>query len=80
MAAPLYILRTPADRISPSLYPPDDSSLLVLGIEGAVSTVIPAQPAEVLQWADESHLRTGERLTYKRLLDVIVQARNVMTL
>lgn len=80
MSSLVYILRSPAHMMAPALYLSDNSSVVTLGIEGAVNSVIPSQPAEVLKSGATLHFKVGERITYKQLLDVIIEAEKVITL
>ena len=80
MPSLIYVLRSPAHTISHSLYPPDNPNVVVLGIEDTVHTVAPLQPIEMLQPGKMLHFKVGEKLTYKQLFDVIIEAGNVITL
>lgn len=80
MSSLVYILRGPAHTMAPALYFSDNPSVMTLGIEGAVNTVVPSQPAEVLQSGDVLHFKAGKTLAYKQLLDVIIEAGKVITL
>jgi hypothetical protein len=76
----MYILRSPAHTISQSLYLPDNPNVVVLGINSTVRTVVPLQPAEVLQPGKTLHFKIGEKLTYEQLFDVIIEEEKVITL
>lgn len=80
MSSVVYVLRSPVQTMASVLYPSDDPGVVTLGIEGAVSTMVPSQPSEVLKSGDVLHFKVGERLTYKQLLDVIIEAGKVITL
>ncbi len=80
MPSLIYVLRSPAHTISHSLYPPDNPNIVVLGINDTVPTGIPLQPAEMLQPGKMLHFKVGEKLSYKQLFDVIIEAENVITL
>jgi len=80
MPSLIYVLRSPAHTISHSLYPSDNPNVVVLSIEDTVPTVIPLQPAEMLQPGKMLPFKVGEKLTYKQLFDVIIEAENVITL
>lgn len=80
MSPLVYVLRSPAHTIAPALYSSDKPSVVILGIEGAVTTVVASQPAEILKSASTFPFKTGERVTYKQLLDVIIEAEKVITL
>jgi hypothetical protein len=80
MTSLLYILRAPISTLSPSLFFPDDPTIAVLGIEGALTSISQSQPAEVLQVGSVPSLKTGEKLTYRQLLDVLMTGGKVVTL
>lgn len=80
MSSLAYVIRCPAHMMPPALYLSDEPGVVTLGIEGAVTTVRPSQPAELLQSGDTLRFKPGERLTYKQLLDVIIEAGKVITL
>jgi hypothetical protein len=61
----LYLLRTPADAISSSLYSPSE--------QGAASVV---SCEDVVA----GHVETGQSLTYKELLDVVMAHDKIITL
>lgn len=80
MSSLVYILRSPLDTKQPVLYPLNDPHVVILGVESAVGSVVPSQPVEVLHLKNMSHFKARERLTYKLLLDVVVEAEKVVIL
>jgi hypothetical protein len=80
MSFAIYILRKPAQTIVPALYSPDDTRAATVGIEQATSIALPSQPAEILKPDLQNRFKTGERLTYKEFLAVIMEAEKVITL
>jgi hypothetical protein len=74
------MIRSPAHTISHSLLLPENPNVVLLAIEGAVSTAIRSQPGEVLQPGGVLAFKVGQRLTYKQLLDVLIAERTVITL
>jgi hypothetical protein len=80
MTSLLYILRSPVSTLSPSLILPDDPTIAILGIEGALTSISQSHPAQVLQAGSVPSLKIGERLTYRQLLDVLMTRGKVVTL
>jgi hypothetical protein len=80
MSSLVYVLRHPTRMLSSSLYLPNGSPALTLGVETAVAVATPAQPAEVLHAGKSSRVTTGERLTYRQLLELLIEATKVITL
>lgn len=80
MFSMIYLLRCPAHVVPPSLYISDDPGVVTLGIENAVDTVSLLESAEVLRSGNLSSLKTGERLTHKQLLEVLLEAKKVIIL
>lgn len=76
----MYILRGPAQTTVPALYSPEDARAVTIGTEQAVSTVLPSQPAEILRSDGLTRFKTGDRLTFRQFLDVIIEAGKVITL
>jgi len=80
MSSLIYVLRSPAHPVPPSLYVSYDQNVVTFGVENAVDTVSPLESAEVLQSGNLSSLKTGERLTHKQLLEVLLDAKKVIIL
>ncbi len=80
MFSMIYLLRGPAHVVPPSLYISDDPGVVTLGIENAVDTVSLLESAEVLRSGNLSSLKTGESLTHKQLLEVLLEAKKVIIL
>jgi len=80
MPSLVYVLRHPTCTLSSSLYLPNDRPPLTLGVETAVAVSTPGPPVQVLHSGTSSCVTTGERLTYKQLLEVLVDATKVITL
>lgn len=80
MSSLLYILRGPIHATASSLYSSSDAGVVTLGIEDAVTTIIPLQPIEVLQSEPTSLLKRGERLTYQQFLDVVLGKEKIIIL
>lgn len=69
----IYVLRSPSEKASSSLYASEDSSLTI-----DVGRV--AQPGIVLSTNTLSSFQSEQALNYKQLLDVLLDARKVITL
>lgn len=80
MSSVLYLLRHPTRTLPTSLYLPDSETGAALGIETAVATATPAEPAKVLCRGDSDSLIEGEKLTYQEMLGVLLTAQKVITL
>jgi hypothetical protein len=80
MSSPIYMIRSPAQTLLHSLLLPEKRNVVVLAIEGAVTTVIRSQPGEVLQPGGVLPFKMGQRLTYRQLVDVLIVGRTVITL
>ena len=80
MSSLVYVLRHPPRTLSSLLYFPNGRPTLTLGVETAVAVSTPAQPAEVLHAEKSSRVTTGERLTYRQLLESLMEATKVITL
>lgn len=80
MSSLVYVLRGPLYANASALYSSGDSGVVTLGIEDAVTTIISSQPAEILQSGTLFPFKTRERLTYKQLLDVIIETEKVIIL
>jgi len=69
----VYMLRSVSEGVSPSLYVPEDSSLVIdIG-----STV---QPGMVVSTNGVQSCEVGKLLSYKQLLEVLLAADKVITL
>jgi hypothetical protein len=77
MSSLVYILRSPPQHISLSLYSPDDPHAVVLGIEGTGAS---SYRTEVLKPGGLLSLKTGQALTNKEFLHVIMNTKKVITL
>lgn len=81
MAALLYLLREPIQRIPHALYRADTSDKpIVIGIEQAVQSESPARFAEVISPGNNHSFTTGQALTYGELLQLVIDAGKVITL
>jgi hypothetical protein len=80
MTSLVYMLRSPARTISHALFLHDNPNIAFLGVEGALTSGSQSQPAEVLQSGSILPFKTGERLTYRQLLDVLITSGKVVTL
>jgi hypothetical protein len=72
----LYILRHPASDISPALYSPDDGDLSVRIIESRGDNRISPETAS-FDYVGQGDGRPG---TYRRLLELVLREKNVLTL
>lgn len=72
MSSVVYVVRSPLHTVSPALLPGDDCTVVSVGD--------PLFPGKVLRATDDPPLAEGERLSYKQLLEVILQSRKVRTL
>lgn len=72
MPSVVYVVRSPLHTVSPVLLPGDDCAV--------VSVEDPLFPGKVLRATDDSPLPEGERLSYKQLLEIVLQSKKVMTL
>ena len=73
MPAVIYMLRSVSQKVSPALYVPEDS---VLTIDVANTT----QAGIVRAINQNSSFEVEQPLSYKQLLDVLLDARKVITL
>ena len=73
MPAVIYMLRSVSQNVSPALYVPEDS---VLTIDVANTT----QAAIVRAINQNSSFEVEQPLSYKQLLDALLDARKVITL
>jgi len=80
MSLLVYLLRSHAQVMSPALYPHNDSGVTSLAIERAASSTVPSPPAVMFQPGDTASWKVGEQLTYKQLLDLVIDAEKVITL
>ncbi len=80
MRSLVYLVRNPVQTMPHSLFPPHDPSVMVFWIRKAIGTDSSSQTIEVLGSGSMFNLKTGQRLTYRQLLDVIIQAGKVITL
>jgi hypothetical protein len=80
MSSLVYLLRHPDHLLSRSLYVPDDSGVVSLGIDGTVDGEPPFRAARVLRSGTSCSSKEGESLTYGQLVEVLVQAKKVITI
>lgn len=80
MSFAMYVLRKPPQTFTSAFYSPDDTRVVTVGIEQAISLVLPSEPAEILKPDTQNRFKTGERLTYRQFLDAILQAEKIITL
>ncbi|GEM_PF-1266218 len=73
MPSAVYIVRSPLHTLSHALFSLDDSAV-VLSLED------PILPGKVLCAMNATHLREGERLSYKQVLALVIDSKKVMTL
>jgi hypothetical protein len=80
MSSLVYVLRHPPHLLSRSLYVPDDAGIVSLGIEGTDDGEPSFRAARVLRSGNSCSWKEGESLTYGQLLEVLVQAKTVITI
>jgi hypothetical protein len=73
MPSLIYVLRSPPESISHSLYDPKDS-IVVLHIRN------PAHPVSVLHAGQELNLKVGQTLNYEQFLNILLEGTKVITL
>jgi hypothetical protein len=73
MSPVVYLLRSPSQTISPSLYQ-SQSSALVISIEDTFP------PGKVVKTTSECPLTEGEELSYQQLLAVLFGNKKIVTL
>jgi hypothetical protein len=79
MSSVVYLLRSPAEQISPSLYSSGERDAIVVRLDplGSMPT---GELAEVLQPGVETSLVAGQSLTGAQLLGLLLHAPKVITL
>ena len=80
MSPLVYLLRSRAQTLPSALYPHNDSSVMSLVLESADGSVDLSQPAVMIQSGGASAWKVGEKLTYKQLLDLVLEVKKVITL
>jgi hypothetical protein len=80
MSAPVYVLRSPPQILSRSLYSSDDPITVTFGVAAALRAAGGAEPGEVLRSGNAFPFKVGHRVTYEQLLDVLMQSKKVVTL
>ena len=80
MRSLVYLIRNSVQTMPHSLFPSHDPSVMVFGIKKVIGTDSSSQTIEVLGSGSMFNLKTGQRFTYRQLLDVIIQAGKVITL
>ena len=79
MSSVVYLLRSPVERLSPSLYLTGDGEAVVVCLN-PVGSSSSGKLAEVLQPGGMSSLVAGQALTRGQLLELLVHAPKVITL
>lgn len=79
MSSVIYLLRSPAEHMSPALYAAGERDAIVIRIDpGAGKTS--SQLAEIVQTGTIVGLQTGQWLTASELLELLLHAPKVMIL
>ena len=80
MPSPLFLLRHPANILSPALFSPDDSTASVFAVEVSTNSSFPVQSLPTIQSGDPSRFVIGQKVTYRELLELAIEAGKVITL
>lgn len=79
MSSVVYLLRSPAEKISPSLYTDADDEAVVIRLDvtdGQSAT----QPAQIVKSGTMTSYAAGQSLTSGELLEVLIDAQKIITL
>ena len=80
MSLPVYVLRRSASSVSSALYSSEKRPLSVRIIEPQSDDHFSSQKAAFIQVGNEDSVNNGEQLTYRQLLDLVLEADKVVTL
>ena len=80
MSLPIYLLRRSPSTIPSSLYPPQNKERSVLILEPLAEDRSPSRETVSLVSQDAGHFNNGDRFTYRQLLNLVLNAKNVVTL
>ena len=80
MPSPLFLLRHPANTLSPALFSPDELTSSVFAIRLSADSSSPLQSLPTIQSGDTSRFVIGQKVTYRELLELAIEAGKVITL
>ena len=80
MSLPVYVLRRSPASISSALYSSEKRTLSVRIIEPQSDDHVPSQKAAFIQAGNEDSGSNREQLTYRQLLNLVLEAEKVVTL
>jgi hypothetical protein len=79
MSPVVYLLRSPVEHLSPSLYSTDDREAVVVRLN-PVGSAPSGELAEVLQPGEAGSLTAGQYLSGGQLMELLLHAPKVITL
>jgi len=79
MSTPLYLIRHPGSTLSPALYSLQDLNVSACTLKSSLDLPTCKPQTVVIQSAQGADTVREETLTYGQLLDVIIQAKKVIT-
>lgn len=79
MSSVVYLLRSPAEKISPALYTDADGEAVVIRLD-EVGGQSAAQPAQIVKPGTMTSYMAGQSLTSGQLLEVLIDAPKIVTL
>jgi hypothetical protein len=79
MSSVVYLLRSPAEQMSPSLYTAAERDAIVIRIDPAAAKTS-LQLAQIEQPGTMVGLRAGQSLTASELLELLLHAPKIVTL